>query len=112
MNRNEFINHTGIYSINDIKNHHRGNWFKPDTMRFFNSRISDSLFYDPKNNLIYFISSEKFDHKSPRLYTIRSYDPSTDTTETVGGFQAYSSLRSAKRRCLYLEQEGQKWKKK
>jgi len=42
-------------------------WFSPDTMRFFNSRVCSTVY---QGHL--FISSEKFDEKSPRLYGVRA----------------------------------------
>lgn len=104
MARNEFIKVTGIYSTNDIKTQHRGFWFNRDTMRFFRSRVSQITYYAPKKNLIYFVSSEKYDDSSPRLYTIRSYCPTKDSIETVGEFQQYKYLKSAQRVCLKLEE--------
>ena len=98
--KNDFINKVQIYSLNDLKSHYRrvtqGHWFDADTMRFFNSRISSDLFYSPKKGLIYFISSEKYNYDSPRYYSVRSYEPKTGDIETIGEFQAYGTLGSAK----------------
>lgn len=68
--------------------HHR--WFEESTMRFFNSRVGDTLYAGK-----YFISSEQFDYKSPRLYTVRIALESGEI-DTIGKFQAYTSWESAK----------------
>ena len=104
MNRREFINHTGIYCTDDIERHHGGHWFSKGAKNFFNSRWSDQTFYNAEKNFIFFVSSEKYDYKSPRLYTIRSYDPTTDEISTVGDFQQYASLNAAKRAASKLEE--------
>ena len=66
----------GNYRIDDIKKLcDYGTdrfFFSKDTMKFFNSRTSDLCW--EKGNLIYFITSEKYDN-DPRLYTVRSCDP-------------------------------------
>lgn len=64
-------------------------WFEPATMRFFRSRVGDNV-YEGR----YFISSEQFDWKSPRLYTIREIMPN-GSIEEVGGFQQWGSGRQA-----------------
>lgn len=100
FDRNDMIRKTEIYSLNDLKNHYsrltQGHWFKPDTMRFFNSRLSEDLFYDHKEACIYFVSSEKFNFEAPRLYTIRKYCIYTGSIDDVNGFQNYNSGQTAK----------------
>jgi len=92
----EFINEIGIYNLGDIKRNHDGYWFSKDTMRYFNSRISEELFFDPDKKLIYFVSSERMNLDNRRLYTIRSYDPKLKSVDTFGEFQEYDSLSKAK----------------
>lgn len=98
-----------IYDIYELERHYKsktkGHWFDKDTMRFFNCRLNDNLYFNINNGLIYFVSSEKFDYKSPRLYTVRSYNPIDGYIDTVGEFQAYKSLSGAKNRALKLSLE-------
>lgn len=81
-------------TIADVKriNNDRGfHFFSKSTMRFFSSRI------ETKGTLInrqYFITSEKFDSSSPRLYTIREAK-SDGNINTVGEFQQYKSKQQA-----------------
>lgn len=73
--------------LNAAKGYH---WFKPDTLRFFKSRMSN---WDVITG--YFISSERGpDNK--RKFTIRRGDLETGTVSTIGQFQQYQSLRTAK----------------
>ena len=56
-------------TITDIKRNNKKaglHFFCKETMRFFNSRIETALYKDNT-----FITSEQFDYKSPRGYTIR-----------------------------------------
>jgi len=71
-------------------------WFEPSTMRFFNSRIGSELYGNK-----YFISSERFDYNSPRLYTIRYVYPDGSIT-TIGNFQQYVSRGDAVRSIEHL----------
>lgn len=78
-----------IYEIKR-KNEEIGHfWFHPDTMRFFSSRVSSRLYGG-----CYFISSERFDENSPRLYTIHKALP-TGEIGTIGEFQMYKSRNEA-----------------
>ena len=96
--QNKRIRHIGIYSIGDLKSHYenktKGYWFTPDTMRFFRTRISDTLFYGTQ--FIYFVTSEKASNQN-RLYSVRSYDPKNGDIETVGDFQDHTSSYQAKK---------------
>lgn len=79
-------------------------FFDKDTMRFFQSRASETCYI--KGTDIYFITSEKqkshwseFDQKVyhfPRLFTVRKCDKDGDI-DTIGDFQAYDSLRAARK---------------
>jgi hypothetical protein len=72
-------------------NHQAGmHWFTPGTMQFFNSRIETEAVNGP--NGVYFVSSEQFDHKAPRLFTVRKFDPETGGIDTIGEFQAWASI--------------------
>lgn len=68
-------------------------WFKPDTMRFFDSKIHD---WDVKTG--FFISSEKGPvETSKRKFTIRRANFETGSVSTFSSFQAYSTLYQAQR---------------
>lgn len=80
-------------TLNEFKrlNKEKGfHWFDADTMRFFNSRISN---WDATTGL--FITSEQ-NHGCPRLYTIRLANFNTGKVETCGEFQQYKTLYDAK----------------
>ena len=66
-----------------------GHWFSPANMKFFNSRIESGVLRGR-----YFISSERFDENSPRLFSVRSFDEAGEV-DTVGEFQAYRSKAEA-----------------
>ncbi len=85
---------TNFRSMYEVKRHNRQNgyhFFDPSSMRFFNSRIQN----DPPYKGRYFVTSEKFDYKSPRYYTIREIKED-GTIKTVGEFQGFASSRQAK----------------
>ena len=111
---NEFIKKTGIYSIQDLQRDYqsntKGHWFDPDTLRFFKSRFSEELFYQPQDNLIYFISSEK-GPDDKRAYSVRSYNVLTRDIETVQDFQGFNTLNSAKNYCKKLISNQQRTEK-
>jgi hypothetical protein len=69
-------------------------------MRFFASRVGDTV-YQGKGG-IYFITSEKFSSESPRLYTVRSFNPETGGVNNVKGFDdlsRYAAHKAAKELC-------------
>ena len=66
-------------------------WFSAGAIRFFNSRFGRRVYGGR-----YFVSSERFDHKSPRRYTVRMVRPGGDV-QTVGAFQGFGSSRAAVR---------------
>lgn len=65
-------------------------FFDRSAMRFFDSRILPDLIGGR-----YFITSERFDRDSPRLYTVRVANDD-GTVATVGEFQAYRTAHAAK----------------
>lgn len=67
-----------------------GYWFSPDTIRFFNSKIESDVMYGH-----FFITSERFDHNSPRLYSVRYCDKDGDIM-TVGKVQGHKTKAAAK----------------
>jgi hypothetical protein len=99
MTKNEFINQSSMYSIDDVKNHYyrktKGHWFDESTMSFFKSRLAEKLMYIPTENKVLFFSSEKGPDMK-RLYSIREYSLDTGAIETIGlGFRGYKTLAAA-----------------
>ena len=87
---------TSFYSIEQIKyaNKERGqHFFSRGALRFFHSRIGRKVHRGPGG--IYFVSSEQFDERSPRLYTVRRFDLVSAAVDTVGEFQQYACARHA-----------------
>ncbi len=82
-------------------------WFEPDTLRFFSSRISQEVFSAGKDRGQYFVSSERYNYKSPRLYTVRRFEPATGEIGTAPGhsFQEYATLATAKRHARKAAQQ-------
>jgi hypothetical protein len=82
------------YTLRDIKsaNEAAGHYFfEPATMRFFNSRICRSVLAGG-----FFVTSERFDHNTPRRYTVRLC-LDNGHVETIGAFQQFASADSARR---------------
>lgn len=82
-------------SIDEIKKANKAagrHWFSKDTMAFFDSIVYPQLIQHPKG--AYFISSERFDSESPRLFTVRFAYLHGEVT-TVGDFQAFESRSDA-----------------
>lgn len=86
----------------DQANH--GHFFDQGAVRFFNSRSPQ---YAYKWNGYYFwVSSEKFDSKTPRKYTIRFACCDCMSIHDIDGFQAHGSKRAAEARLKwYLAHE-------
>lgn len=80
----------------------KGYWFSPDTSRFFNSRYPHFAYR--VDNKAFFITSEQFDDKHPRLYTLRVMDWHTGQIATEGEFQQYQTRRQAERAMMKLIQ--------
>lgn len=59
-------------------------------MRFFNSRIESGILKGR-----FFITSERFDENSPRLFTLREVK-SNGEVKTLGEFQEFSTIQDAK----------------
>lgn len=89
----QFHSITGIYHIDDVKSKSKGFFFNKDSMKFFSSRLVDEVF--PSNKEVFFVTSEKFDHKSPRLFTVRVLDLGSGSIITVGEFQGYETKTQA-----------------
>ena len=74
-------------------------FFDPSTMRFFNSRLCGGC-----DSLGFFVTSERFDAATPRLYTVRRLRIGGEV-DTVGEFQAYATLRQARAAIRRLRKE-------
>lgn len=72
-------------------------WFDKDSMNFFDSIVYSEVF--PSSDGAYFVSSEKFDDKASRLFTVRFAD-SGGAVSTVGEFQEFETLENARRAAL------------
>jgi len=86
-----------IKAANNAAGHH---WFKPDTMRFFRSRVSGPVI----GNM--FVSSEDDRLGGGRLYTIRRANDD-GSIDTVGEFQQYGSKAAALRAIRRMVKENQ-----
>ena len=83
-----------IKQANDAIGHH---WFEPDAMRFFRSRLGQTVYGGR-----FFISSEQFDYRSPRLYTVRraNDDGSIGTASEFQQFETSAQARAWIRRTI------------
>jgi hypothetical protein len=82
-----------IVSINEIINMHRGHFFSKSALVFFKSRLPEVGYR--KDDIIYFITSEKSPVQFQRLYSIRVMD-TKGNINTLGEFQGYKTLKQAK----------------
>lgn len=65
-------------------------FFDPQSMRFFNSKIESELIEGR-----YFITSERYDLDSPKLYTIRQISDKGQILDDLGEFQEFATLENA-----------------
>ena len=79
-----------FYTTNDIERVYSGHFFDADTKRFFRSRIGETVYGGR-----YFITSEQFDSRSPRLYTVREVSADGQNITTVGDFQQHATRAQA-----------------
>lgn len=72
-------------------------WFKPDTRRFFGSRVASYGFCSPDGARVYFVSSEYtgFSSQRPRAYSVRVGDLETGKVDTIGEFNGYATRAQA-----------------
>lgn len=74
-------------------------FFSDDTMAFFNCKVYPNTRGAANEDGVtvgtLFITSEQFDHNSPRLFAIRLFYHETKLIDTLGDFQAYRTLESA-----------------
>jgi len=83
-------------SIDDIKlanTNHGHFFFSRGAMKFFNSRVLSATFAGSDG--WYFVTSERYDEKSPRLYTVRRLNDADRQVDTIGDFQRYMRASTA-----------------
>jgi hypothetical protein len=93
-------------TIDQIKqgNKQAGNhFFEPAAMNFFNSRILQRVIPNKTKDKFYFVTSEKFNRNSPRLYTIRIFTKDGNI-DMIGEFQEYKYSYQAYK-AIMLEME-------
>ena len=77
-----------------IRNNEKAGWFffHPKTMKFFHSRVSNTLF---ENNT--FVTSELHPRGDRwiRLYTVRKYNPENAWIDTIGEFGGFTNRYNA-----------------
>lgn len=85
-----------LTSLQQIESGHVGHWFDRSSRRFFSSRIS-GVVYPSADGSAFFVSSERSDDASPRLYSVRRafWEGGQVEIETVGEFQQYASRSGA-----------------
>lgn len=87
------------HSIDEIKAANRAacqHWFSPDTIRFFRTRISDTIYGGR-----FFVTSETPDDDTPRRYSVRVVHDDGHVV-TVGEFREYANrevAHAAAQRC-------------
>lgn len=67
-------------------------WFEKDTLRFFDGIVPED---QPIVHGRFFVSSEQFDSRSPRMHTLRYANPDA-AINTVGDFQQFDSFDEAR----------------
>ena len=78
-------------------------WFKPETKRFFGSRIGSTFYPCFVRRLSYFVTSEYTGfNKQGRAYSVRQINWDTGEVDTVGNFLAYRSYTGAHRKAKSL----------
>lgn len=80
------------YTVDDVREANDrigGHYFDRDTMRFFRSRIASQLYGGR-----YFVTSEQFDDRSPRLYSVREALPD-GSIKSASEFQEFRTAAQA-----------------
>jgi len=83
-------------TIEDIKRANRAAghcWFEPAALRFFGSMVHDRVHEGPGG--VFFVSSERQNYSTPRLYSVRQAINGGRGITTIGEFQGYASSRAA-----------------
>lgn len=86
----EYIDFDQIKRLHQEKG---GHFFSPGATRFFNSRYPRKVI--KIGDEAYFITSERFNNESPRLYTIRVCGLKTGNIVDLGAFQGHKSSARA-----------------
>lgn len=82
-------------TILDIQRQHKGHFFSPGTMKYFKSRILETVFQGPGG--IFFVTSERAPFGDAlRKYTVRQFHPDTGTIDTFGDFNQLTKGRALK----------------
>lgn len=84
-------------------------WFDPSNMRFFGTRVHESLYLADGGRIAYFVTSERDRYAGPgggawggrRLYSVRVAKPDGDI-DTVGEFGEFETGRAAHARAREL----------
>ena len=79
-----------MYQLERYNSNRNYYFFYPETMRSFNSRIQKVPPYKGR----VFVTSERRNWNSPRLYSVRVIQPSGNI-EIVGDFQGFTTRQSA-----------------
>ena len=81
-----------MYQLQRYHENRGFHFFKPFNMRFFSSRVQTTPPYKGR----VFVTSEKYDWKSPRYYTVRCIRPDGGI-DTIEEFQGFATRQSAHR---------------
>jgi hypothetical protein len=92
-----------IVSMSEIEACSTGHWHSKGAKRFFKSRLPLTGF-KTEQGTYYFVSSEQ-QGGSPRRYTIRKMEQGR--TSTVGEFQGYADMATAKAILLNMLNKGE-----
>jgi hypothetical protein len=93
------------YSMEDVKRMHSGYFFSAGALYFFGSKINPSTYTSKDGARVYFVTSEQFDEKSPRRYTVRYLDVATGKIQDGSNFQEYASRTTAHRHAARMARE-------
>ena len=92
------VGRTTIEDVKRINKEKDRHFFDRDTMRFFRSKVErDALRFGQLIDDKYFITSEQFDSDSPRLYSVRRFNPKEGSINTIGEFQEFKTKGQAKK---------------
>lgn len=84
------------YSIQIIKRINRENgrfFFSPAAMHFFNFKIHNEVYQGSGG--VYFISSIKFAEHTPRVYSVKKFNPDNGECRTVKNYCGYTNIEEA-----------------
>lgn len=84
--------YASIAEIREANEHAGYHFFDARALQFFDSIVPED---QPILHGRFFVSSEQFDHRSPRLHTLRHVDAKA-SIDTVGEFQQFASFDEAR----------------